>query len=98
MIFPATEREISKYTQQRQIIIRETATDYERVVSPYIASIPRTDVQWVYNILEGRSEQDRIIHIFEDAKYGFVLLPDFKFDASQPVWLTIVLVNRTVIN
>jgi len=39
--------------------------------------------QWVYNILEKRSEQERIIFEDPDVKTGFILVPDMKWDGKQ---------------
>ena len=35
-----------------QIQVLETPELYERIVRPYIDSIPKSRIQWVYNILE----------------------------------------------
>lgn len=39
--------------------------------------------QWVYNILEHKTEVDRIVYEDEDPETGFVLLPDLKWDGKQ---------------
>nr|CAG8574846.1 10735_t:CDS:2 [Entrophospora candida] len=48
--------------------------------TPYIDSIPSSRIQWVYNILQKKSEAEKIL--MEDPNYqiGFVLLPDMKWD------------------
>ncbi len=38
--------------------------------------------QWVYNILEHKSEVERIVFEDEDKTEGFVLLPDMKWDGK----------------
>lgn len=40
-------------------------------------------LQWVYNILEGRAEAERVIYNDPDPLKGFVLLPDMKWDQSD---------------
>lgn len=36
--------------------------------------------QWVYNILEHKSEADRIVFEDTDPELGFTLIPDLKWD------------------
>ena len=59
--------------------MRETKECYEQVTRPYIDSLSSTSVQWIYDILEHKEEQDRIIYENE----RFILLPDFKWDAKD---------------
>lgn len=40
-------------------------------------------MQWVYNILEHKQEHERIVFEDDDAKTGFVLLPDLKWNGKQ---------------
>jgi len=40
-------------------------------------------LQWVYNILEKKSEVERIIFEDPDVETGFVLVPDMKWDEKQ---------------
>lgn len=56
--------------------MRETPALFASVVKPYIASVPPKTVSWVYNILEGTSEAENVIHRDEDPESGFVLTPD----------------------
>jgi len=39
--------------------------------------------QWVYNILEKRSEVERIIFEDNDMDTGFIVVPDMKWDGKQ---------------
>ena len=39
--------------------------------------------QWVYNILEKKTEADRIVLEDPDPELGFVLLPDMKWDRKS---------------
>jgi len=79
VVRPATEWHISKYSAQRRVLVRETAAVYAAVTSPYVASIPEKRISWVYNILDGKKEQDLVVH--QDNK--FVLLPDSKWDRKD---------------
>ena len=50
--------------------------------------------QWVYNILEGRSEAERVVYRDEDPLTGFVLIPDLKWDTKDLNNLYLVAVVR----
>ncbi|KAE9330892.1 hypothetical protein PR003_g15217 [Phytophthora rubi] len=79
LIYPANERHVRKHTDQNFHMVVETKEAYRMITKPYIDSIPPENIEWVYNILEHKSESERII--FEDShpRNGFVLLPDFKW-------------------
>ena len=79
VVRPATEWHVSKYSAQRRVLIRETPAIHAEVTAPYVASIPEKRISWVYNILDGKKEQDLIVH--QDDK--FVLLPDSKWDRKD---------------
>ncbi|XP_061187732.1 m7GpppX diphosphatase-like [Saccostrea echinata] len=82
LIFPATSHHIMKYTEQDFHIIHESAGDYNKITLPYIKNKALSN-QWVYNILNKKTEADRII--FEDScsETGFILLPDMKWDRQD---------------
>lgn len=50
--------------------------------------------QWVYNILEGKSEQDRILYNNKCERDGFVLLPDLKWDGLTKETLYLLAIVR----
>lgn len=52
-------------------------------------------LQWVYNILEKKTESERIVFEDPDPDTGFILLPDMKWDAklTQDLYL-ICIVHR----
>ncbi|KRT78156.1 hypothetical protein AMK59_7772 [Oryctes borbonicus] len=79
VIHPATEKHIEKYCVQNPYIVDETPDVYQSIVLPYIIK-EQFDLQWVYNILEHKSEVDRILFEDPDPKNGFVLLPDLKWN------------------
>ena len=54
---------------------------YERITRPYILN-HLEDHKWVYNILEGKAEQDRFVTQVDDEKEGFVLVADLKWDMT----------------
>ena len=51
-------------------------------------------IQWVYNILEGRSETDRVVYSDTNQSDGFVLLPDLKWDGKDLHSLYLVAIVR----
>lgn len=40
-------------------------------------------LQWIYNILEHKKEEDRIVFEDPDPETGFILLPDMKWTGEQ---------------
>ncbi|KAL1744262.1 HIT-like domain-containing protein [Schizophyllum fasciatum] len=90
LIFPATEAHIRKYTKQRYTMVKETPETYEAVVRPFILNVPRSRTQWVMDILEGRSEQDKVLFDCAD----FILLPDMKWDLTTVSSLYICAIAR----
>ena len=79
-IYPCTTKHISKHEAQSTEIRQETPNIYRAFVVPYIKSIPESHIQWVYNILEGKKEADRVILEDRADDTGFTLLPDLKWD------------------
>lgn len=83
VIFPCTAKHISKYSQQKSMMLAETAEMYAAVTEPHIATIPAGATAWVINILEKKKEADRMIFEDPDPTTGFVLHPDLKWDRVQ---------------
>jgi m7GpppX diphosphatase len=76
LIYPCTEKHIRKYSRQGLRSVRETPDIYEKHVRPYMALMREHGrLNWVYNIIEGRTEQEDVIHR-EHGEEGFLLLPD----------------------
>lgn len=82
IVCPATEVHIRKYSTQKFLVVHETPELYERIVQPYIAAFPSARTQWVVDILEGRSEADKVLYRDTSVDYGYVLLPDMKWDLT----------------
>lgn len=80
LIHPATPAHIAKYTRQERRLIAETPAMYASLVRPWIEGQLGTRLQWVENILAGRSEQDRVLYRDDSPEDGFILLPDSKWD------------------
>lgn len=51
-------------------------------------------LQWVYNILEGKSEAERVVFKESDPEVGFVLLPDLKWDGSKETLYLLAIVQK----
>ncbi|KAL3671720.1 hypothetical protein V7S43_003630 [Phytophthora oleae] len=79
LIYPATESHVLKYTEQDFHMVVETKEIYQTITKPFIDSIPAEKIDWVYNILDHKSESERIIYEDADPRDGFILLPDFKW-------------------
>lgn len=81
IIYPASEKHIVKFSAQPKHLLEETAQDYQTVTLPHLER-EQLSLEWLYNVLEHRKEQDRIV--FEDPsdETGFILLPDLKWDGK----------------
>ncbi|KAH6882838.1 hypothetical protein J4E91_003753 [Alternaria rosae] len=80
LIYPCTEKHIKKYEQQRLRVVTETPEIYGKYVRPYMqAQREKGALNWVFNIIEGRTEQEDVIYR-EAGEEGFLLLPDLNWD------------------
>ncbi|XP_045781240.1 m7GpppX diphosphatase [Maniola jurtina] len=93
VIYPATDQHIAKYSQQETHIILETPELYHKFTLPHLEK-EQFNLQWVYNILEGKSEQDRVVYDNKCDKEGFVLLPDLKWDGLTKETLYLLAIVR----
>lgn len=82
-IHPATSAHISKYTKQTRRLVSESPKTYTSIVEPWIMECAKGRLKWVENILDGTSEQDRLIYSSSDPMNGFMLLPDSKWDQAS---------------
>lgn len=83
LIHPATQKHIDKFKRKELYIVDETYELYKKVTLPHIQS-NNLSLQWVYNILEHKAEQDKVV--FEDnkdEKTGFVLVNDLKWNGQK---------------
>ena len=85
LIYPCTETHIKKYSPQTVHVVTETAAIYAKYVRPYMQRKREEGrLNWVFNIIEGRTEQEDIIlresrDLGKDEE-GFLLLPDMNWD------------------
>lgn len=83
LIWPCTKQHIRKYSAQQVRMVTETPQIYRDYVRPYMwQKREEGRLNWVFNILEGRTEQEDVIlrdneHGPED---GFLMLPDLNWD------------------
>eukprot|EP00242_Pyramimonas_sp_CCMP2087_P014524 CAMPEP_0198197488 /NCGR_PEP_ID=MMETSP1445-20131203/1092_1 /TAXON_ID=36898 /ORGANISM="Pyramimonas sp., Strain CCMP2087" /LENGTH=301 /DNA_ID=CAMNT_0043866787 /DNA_START=65 /DNA_END=970 /DNA_ORIENTATION=- len=82
--YPATAKHIAKATAQQFVMVKETAEVYAEVTQAYITSLPTAAIQWVYNVLDKKSEVERLILEDPDPEVGFMLHPDLKWDQVHP--------------
>ncbi|KZT62092.1 scavenger mRNA decapping enzyme [Calocera cornea HHB12733] len=89
LIRDATEVHIRKYSRQKMIMVHETPELYRSVVVPWVDAIPPERIQWVHNILEGKTSETIL-----SATPTHVLLPDLKWDQSTLSSLYLVAIIR----
>ena len=70
LIYPCTEQHIKKYSSQVVRMVTETPEIYIRYVRPFMQQKRQEGrLNWVFNIIEGRTEQEDVI--FRDSGDGF---------------------------
>ena len=86
LIWPCTQKHITKYSEQGFRNVTETPEIYSDHVRPYMQkSRDAGHLNWIYDILEGRAEQEDVMHrrVSEadaEENEGFMLLPDLNWD------------------
>lgn len=82
LIYPCTEIHLKKYNQQGVRLVTETAEIYKEKVQPYmLAKREQGRLNWVWNIIAGKTEvEDVIYRTTGDVEIGFLLLPDLNWD------------------
>ncbi|KAG4429903.1 hypothetical protein IFR05_014609 [Cadophora sp. M221] len=84
LIYPCTEQHIKKYSKQSVRMVVETPEIYKSSVKPYmLAKREQGRLNWVYNIIDGKTEVEDVIFRTpkgRDGDEGFLLLPDLNWD------------------
>lgn len=83
IIYPCTEKHIKKYSFQQSRCVTETPEIYGKYVRPYMERCREEGrLNWVFNILDGKSEQENVLYRSQEAdkKDDFLLLPDLNWD------------------
>ena len=97
LIYPSTDKHIKKYSFQQSRSVTETPEIYGKYVRPYMQRC-REDgrLNWVYNILDGKSEQDNVLFHSEpnDRNDGFLLAPDLNWDRNMASLHLLAIVDR----
>ncbi|KAH7130498.1 HIT-like domain-containing protein [Dendryphion nanum] len=99
LIHPCTPSHIKKYEAQRLRVVTETPEIYRDYVRPLMArKRGQGALDWIYNILDGRTEQEDVIYREDDAQTGFLLLPDLNWDRKTVAGLHLlgIVVRRDV--
>ena len=80
LIYPCTRKHLKKYSSQGLRVVTETPAIYLEYVRPYMQK-QRDEgrLNWVFNILEGRAEQEDVLYR-EHGEEGFLLAPDLNWD------------------
>lgn len=81
LIYPCTEQHIKKYSKQGVRMVVETPEIYRDSVKPYmLAKREQGRLNWVFNIIDGKTEVEDVIYRGRDGDEGFLLLPDLNWD------------------
>ncbi|SMR58664.1 unnamed protein product [Zymoseptoria tritici ST99CH_1E4] len=83
LIYPCTEKHIQKHSFQQVRYVVETPEIYSKYVRPYMRLCREEGrLNWVFNILEGRKEQENVLFrsAESDPQDDFLLLPDLNWD------------------
>lgn len=85
LIYPCTGKHIKKYSPQQVRMVTETPDIYTQHVRPYMQKMrDEGRLDWVFNILEGRAEQEDIVlrdpGTGSAPDEGFLLTPDLNWD------------------
>ncbi|EXJ94432.1 hypothetical protein A1O1_02828 [Capronia coronata CBS 617.96] len=87
LIYPCTPQHVRKYSAQRVRMVTETSEIYATHIKPYVARQRAAGrLEWVFNILEGRTEQEDVIARYDwdsPSESGFLLLPDLNWDRKS---------------
>ncbi|KAF2164986.1 hypothetical protein M409DRAFT_56330 [Zasmidium cellare ATCC 36951] len=83
LIYPCTEKHIRKYSFQQARVVLETPSIYSTYIRPYMQLCREEGrLNWVFNILDGKAEQENVLFRSKEAKADddFLLLPDLNWD------------------
>ncbi|KAF1990856.1 scavenger mRNA decapping enzyme [Aulographum hederae CBS 113979] len=82
LMWPCTPQHIKKYSQQALRMVEETPEIYQTHVRPYMKQKREEGrLNWVFNILDGKKEQENVIYREQQGSdAGFLILPDLNWD------------------
>ncbi|KAI9836623.1 MAG: hypothetical protein M1819_001257 [Sarea resinae] len=80
LIYPCTPQHVKKYSSQGVRMVTETPEIYAKYVRPYMQrKRDEGRLNWVWNIIEGRTEQEDVFYR-QHGEEGFLVLPDLNWD------------------
>ncbi|KAH0547292.1 m7GpppX diphosphatase-like [Cotesia glomerata] len=82
---PAEDKEFKEFKLAEYWFIEETPELYKNVTLPFINEkiLPKDNLKWVYDLLSGKKEQERTLHIDKDESTGYVLVKDSKWRSKE---------------
>ncbi|KAG8034405.1 hypothetical protein G9C98_007481, partial [Cotesia typhae] len=81
---PVIAKDFAQYRIPEYWFIEETPELYENVTLPYMKNLVSIqNIDWVYRILNGESEQEQTLHIDKDESTGYVLVKDSKWQSEE---------------
>ena len=81
LIWPCTEQHIKKYSAQKVRMVTETPEIYRTYIRPHMsAKREQGRLNWVFNILEGRTEQEDVLLREGGDENAFLMIPDLNWD------------------
>jgi m7GpppX diphosphatase len=85
MIYPAAPWQIRKYTDVASILLTETGEDYFKFHKPIVdkATADPIKLQWLYDVIDGKKEQDTVVIKHDDPEHGFVVAKDSKWSLND---------------
>lgn len=97
LVFPATEKHIAKYSEHEPFVVNETPELYKSVTQTCLQA-SKFSLQWVYNILDKKSEVERIVADDPEPETGFVMVPDMKWDGQkvESLYLVAIVNDRSL--
>lgn len=74
-ISPCTDRQIERCRRKPFVTLRETGELYLKYTKPWMDEILSNEksLQWLYNIIEGKKEQELVLLDFGDTDNGFLI-------------------------
>lgn len=97
VIHPASDSQIAKYTRSKAVFMNETPELYSDVIKPFLGDQSEKEKgknDWVYNIIEGRSEADRVYLNDPDPDTGFMLVKDLKWSGEEKDLYVVAICHR----
>lgn len=92
-IYPANQIEINKFSFYPRFNKFETYEDYVNIITPYAL---KQNIDWIYNILDHKQEQDNIL--FEDDEILYIYDYKCKKDDINNFYALVFLKNKRILS